>query len=572
MNIDVLFRSMKSRLLVIYTLFISAVGVIFLVTGIIAYQKTYYERAAEFISVITNQTTYNLQQNITHADFLSYSILTNSTIQRQLRSANQRNLSASRLLQIKQAIWNELVSLSYSGNGLVSLSVLSDSGYEYTFQKSYGRDINIELSREEIYEANGSLIWKMSGNGGQISAARAILDLDTMKPLGYIYMVLEDGSFAEIVQDISENCTASAFLADREGIVIMHNLAEEANNLAEEMFHSQVRAEELPEMAKEATFFYGNQMSNGWQLILAVPDSTFWKGIRSFLYLIITVTLCTIILAVVINTFVTRRIAKPTRHVMETMDQFGQGNLSVRCQVESDDEVGQIGRQFNKLADNIEELINEVYALEIINKETKIEALKMQINPHFLYNTLDTISWLGLMRGNEDVSDIAVTLADFLRSVIGRSDFTTMEEELGAIRDYLHIQSYRFGDKIETCQEVDQEALSYLVPSFILQPLVENAIIHGFEPSSRKGNLKIRVSLVKEGLYVCVEDDGVGMTEEQLLELQERMTHQDTAHSVGISNVYKRLNLYYGKESRFVITSREGCGTKVSFYIPKNGD
>lgn len=124
LNLDLLFRSMKNRLIVIYTLFISAIGLIFLAVGIVAYQKTYYERATEFISEITNQTTYNLQQNISQADFLSYSILTNSTVQEQLKTANSKYVSDIRLAQVQQQIWSELVSLSYSGNGLESLSVL----------------------------------------------------------------------------------------------------------------------------------------------------------------------------------------------------------------------------------------------------------------------------------------------------------------------------------------------------------------------------------------------------------------------------------------------------------------
>lgn len=492
-----LFRSMKSRLIVIYTLFLAVISLGFLITGIMAYQRTYFARATEFIAEITNQTTYNLQQNISQADFLSFSILTNSTIQQQLPGANSSNASERKLQQIRQMIWDELVSLSYSSNGLVSLSVLSDSGIEYTYQKTYGKDVQIDLEKEEIYAANGSLLWQVNDNGGRVSAARAILSLDKMEPVGYIYMVFDDISFLNIVRDSSETCIASAYIADEDGDILIRNFAEEIDSGgSQEQFSGTI--DELVQAAQSARFFYGNRLSNGWQFVLEVPDSTFWRSLYSFLYIILIATAAILVLAVAVNAFVTQKIAEPTRNVLSTMDEFGQGNLSIRCKTLGDDEIGQIGRQFNKLANNIEELISEVYELELTNRQTEIEVLRMQIHPHFLYNTLDTISWLGVMRGNEDVSDLAVTLADFLRSVIDRPDFSTIEEELEGVRHYLHIQSYRFGERIESVFEVAQDAQNSMVPSFILQPLVENAIIHGIEPRARRCRLVVSVQVVDQ--------------------------------------------------------------------------
>src|SRR5699024_9776596 len=190
------------------------------------------------------------------------------------------------------------------------------------------------------------------------------------------------------------------------------------------------------------------------------------------------------------------------------------------------------------------------------------------INPYFLYNALDTISWKALGEGNTDVSEMSIALAELLRATIKKESFISLKEEMSTVKDYLYIQEQRFGDKISVDYQIDENLEDYQVPNFILQPLIENAIIHGLEPKVEKGKLLLRIKKQGEKLYFLIADDGVGMSEREIEILYEQCEENDTSKSIGIKNVYRRLILCYGENSRLYIKSKKNKGTEIRFSIP----
>lgn len=256
--------------------------------------------------------------------------------------------------------------------------------------------------------------------------------------------------------------------------------------------------------------------------------------------------------------------------------------MDVRVEANTKDEIGQIGAAYNHMADNIQNLLEKVYSLELANKQAEIDFLKMQINPHFLYNSLDTISWLGYISGNENISEISVSLAKLLRASIKRADMVKVSEEMQTIDNYLLIQQYRFEDKILVEKKIQEEAYECYMPGFLLQPLIENSIIHGLEGQIGKGRLCIEIGILSDGgcvvmrdedevkkyLYFVIRDDGQGMEWQQLDSLRSQFIDSGAANSIGLANVYRRLMLLYGEESQFQIESAPGEGTSISFRIP----
>ena len=203
------------------------------------------------------------------------------------------------------------------------------------------------------------------------------------------------------------------------------------------------------------------------------------------------------------------------------------------------------------------------------NREAEIEFLKMQINPHFLYNCLDTISWLGFSNGNSEITDLAVALGKFLRASIKREDYYTVKQEMEVVDNYLFIQKYRFGDKIEIRHNIPDEVLNFYIPSFIIQPVIENSIVHGLEEQIEKGILWINIQLCNNKyLQFNLTDNGKGMDEEQLKQVIQNYSDKNKKSSIGLSNVYRRLNLLYGEACEFHVTSVAGEGTEVTFRIP----
>lgn len=318
----------------------------------------------------------------------------------------------------------------------------------------------------------------------------------------------------------------------------------------------------------QAFYYVGNEMPNQWTLVQAVSVKEFYGNLNRQIVAVAMVVLAMLGISILFVWIATLRIAKPTRELLESMKTLGKENRYPRVRVVTQDEIGMIGTEYNKMAENIETLIEKVYKMELAQKQAELEFLQMQINPHFLYNALDTISWKALGEGNLDVSEMIIALAELLRATIKKESFIPLKEEMSTVRDYLFIQEQRFGDKITVIYQVEKEADKYQVPNFILQPLIENAIIHGLEPKIGKGSLLIRIKREKDRLYFCIEDDGEGMSEKEIETLYQKCEESDTGKSIGIKNVYRRLLLCYGEESRLNIKSEKNKGTRIQFSIP----
>ena len=286
------------------------------------------------------------------------------------------------------------------------------------------------------------------------------------------------------------------------------------------------------------------------------------------LQIIIIILIMTLGAGVLLVWLATSHIAKPTRILVESMKQLAKDGKYPRVQITSNDEIGWIGTEYNKMAENIEEMIEKVYKMELSEKQARLEYLQMQINPHFLYNVLDTISWMAIAEGKQEISEMTIALAELLRAIIKNDHFITLREEMVVVKDYLMIQSERFEDKILVNYDIEEKAYEYLVPNFILQPLIENAIIHGLEPKVGVGRLGIQIKLIQDRMHFMIEDDGVGMTETEVHTLRQRCSQDRAGNAIGLINVYKRLILCYGEDSRLIIESKKDVGTKIRFSIP----
>lgn len=318
----------------------------------------------------------------------------------------------------------------------------------------------------------------------------------------------------------------------------------------------------------QAFYYVGDEMPNHWTLVQAVSVKEFYGNLMRQIITAAMVVVIMLAVSVIFVWIATSRIAKPTRELLESMKTLGKENRYPKVKVVTQDEIGMIGTEYNKMAENIETLIEKVYKMELAQKQAELEFLQMQINPHFLYNALDTISWKALGEGNTDVSEMSIALAELLRATIKRESFIPLKEEMDTVRDYLYIQEQRFGDKISVEYQIEKDVDEYQVPNFILQPLIENAIIHGLEPKLEKGKLLIRIRKEKGRLHFLVADDGVGMSTEEIKILYEQCEENDAGKSIGIKNVYRRLILCYGEESRLYIKSEKNSGTEIQFSIP----
>lgn len=563
--------SIRKRMMMIFAVLISLTGLGIAALFIFVFRNGYSALSQVYLKDITRQTTNNLENNIQKIEDINLQILTSQTIQDQLKIVNEEPLDTFGLQQCRQKIERELATEGLYASYVVSVSVISLEGIEFSVKKEETIGTLFGFTEEEIYEANGTSLWGLAGDTDRICVAKAILDFDTMKPIGYINIVYENSYFSSILEDNSTEYSAASYIVNDQGRIMSTNNSPYQGTefpMDIQILRKQDKAVYDMLNSTQAFYYVGDEMPNCWTLVQTVSVKEFYKNMKRRIIITALVVLAMLGISLLFVWIATLRIAKPTRELLESMKTLGKENRYPRVKVITQDEIGMIGTEYNRMAENIETLIEKVYKMELAQKQAELEFLQMQINPHFLYNALDTISWKALGEGNTDVSEMSIALAELLCATIKKESFISLKEEMSTVKDYLYIQEQRFGDKISVDYQIDENLEDYQVPNFILQPLIENAIIHGLEPKVEKGKLLLRIKKQGEKLYFLIADDGVGMSEREIEILYEQCEENDTSKSIGIKNVYRRLILCYGENSRLYIKSKKNKGTEIRFSIP----
>lgn len=566
--------SLQSKLFWIFICLLAVICIGITAFCVCVFCGAYYRQADAYLGDVTAQASVNENHLIAQIDQLSVTILIDNTVQKNLREINEyhgaeRHRTKIRRLgeEISAAVRADVFNL----DSVVSLRIYSLYDDEIFVGTTNREALALSVTEEEIYAANGRAVWALSPNKHYLCICRAILNTSTMRPEGYMVIVCQNRVFCDALQTLSHSYQSRVYVLDETDAIVAANHEEAVGRTfryLEESDGGAARTMADLITGEQCDYYIASRMDNGWQMIAMVST----QEIRQAITQSVLVTVLLLVAAIAIAAFVTlcavNRLISPTRQLVGKMRDFGQGKLDSRFDVRTRDEIGQIGFAYNGMADSIQNLMEKVYTLELAKKEAEIEILKMQLNPHFLYNTLDTISWLGIVGGNEDVSEISVSLARLLRANIKNDAMITVEEEMGSIQDYLRIQQYRFGDKIEIHYDVAPEVGACYMPNFLLQPLVENSIIHGLENLAGSGTLFLSIRMKGKWLHFRVEDDGIGMTEDEVKRLQRECEDMESKKSIGLKNVYRRLYLLYGDGCAFHIESARKLGTKVSFKIP----
>lgn len=272
--------------------------------------------------------------------------------------------------------------------------------------------------------------------------------------------------------------------------------------------------------------------------------------------------------------------SKRVTFLMNKFKKVETGDFTVTESISGNDELKVLDDQFNHMLETINALIRENYIQELEKKETELQNLQLQINPHFLYNTLETISSIAAVRQAFTVCDLCGRLGEIFRYSLGKDygEFVTVEQELHHVENYVFIQKVRYGDKFEVFYQIEPEVRRCLILRFILQPVVENAILHGIAPMEGKGTLRIAVGRQEEMLCVRVKDNGIGMDSMRKKELEDYIGRSETGRedraSIGVRNVHRRVRLACGEQYGVTIKSEPNKGSSflITFPLRRKGD
>ena len=268
---------------------------------------------------------------------------------------------------------------------------------------------------------------------------------------------------------------------------------------------------------------------------------------------------------------ITTGMLRPIQVLAQAAGRISEGDLDARADVDSRDEIAVLADRFNDMAGNIQTLVVKVREDEQKMRKADLRLLQEQINPHFIYNTLDNIVWL--IEGNEpdEAVEMVVTLSEFFRLVLSKGkEFITIRQEEQHISSYLQIQGKRYHDILDYHIYIDPEIYEYQIPKLTLQPLVENALYHGIKYKRSRGMIEITGTKEGENLYLTVADDGVGMDEDELKKLEKEISRpcKETESGFGLANVNERIRMYFGSEYGMKIWSEKGSGTRITIEIP----
>ena len=314
-----------------------------------------------------------------------------------------------------------------------------------------------------------------------------------------------------------------------------------------------------------------------WKIIAVVDSTEFTSELIESSQLIIILSLFNFILPTLIIVYISKTFHLRLDNILSHMKNIEKHNFEEYPHIKSEDEIGQLARQINRMTRQINKLFNEVFRtniekkdLEIKGKQAQLSALQSQINPHFLFNSLETIRMRSLIKEEIETAKIIQNMAGIFRNSLtwGR-DWVSIEEEVSLIKSFLEIQAYRFGDKLVYSLEVDPEIKEVKIPNLAFLPFVENASIHGIEPLKDQGSIHISIYREGEEIVFSITDNGVGISPERLALIETQLENeQDMGENVGIQNVYYRLKLYYKDSFTFKISTEVNQGTTIKIHLP----
>lgn len=314
----------------------------------------------------------------------------------------------------------------------------------------------------------------------------------------------------------------------------------------------------------------GNLDSIDSKIYILVSVDTMLKNIKWLRGAYVLLLVLMAILGMMTARYITRIFYEPIDILKQNMGRVEKGNLNTKIEQGRKDDLQDIYDSFNHMTQRLEELVNEVTNEKILNEKAELLLLQAQLNPHFLYNTFDSIYSIAKINKVDTIADIVAALSRFFRvSLSGGKNIVPLKEAVDIARSYLTIQNIRFVDKIQYSIETEDNLMNVTVPKLLIQPLVENAVYHGLERKRGQGCVEIKVNTRGEDIAVTVKDNGVGMTPEKLKKIQDKLySNEESTENYALRNLARQLKILYKDMGKFVIESQWGVGTCVTIILP----
>lgn len=465
-----------------------------------------------------------------------------------------------------------LYIIDSKGNNIFSTHSLPQK-HDVTKYKNWGAFRKANNSLSPVLDANHYN--HISGDTIAMSVIKAVRDKSS-EVKGYIIIDIYRNNIEDICNNVDIGLATDVIITDGNFHTIfnMRSPYLEATTY-EASYKENIRRQESGYLKEQINDNQSLITFSGWQnneiITIAVTpmniiteNQNFIKKIASFAAWI------SLLICFVCAFFIARNLSKPIRTLVKSMQKVKDGDLNISVEENREDELGILAKNFNTMLRRIKELMENIVEKQERVRLAEIKALQAQINPHFLYNTLDSIKWIAKMNHVEEISTIATHLAKLFRNTIDSgNEIVTVEESIRTIESYLMIQKIRYSDKFDIHINIAGEIMPYKIPKLIFQPIVENATIHGLENKVGRGILSIEGIKQNDHMIFTIKDNGVGMDPDYMEAIrQEEYSGLQKSDSIGMHNVDRRIKLYYGKQYGIKVESSLGVGTQIIVKIP----
>lgn len=474
------------------------------------------------------------------------------------------------------------------------ISIFDFNGNLYTSGSRKSTDNYEEYSKTKWFKdtitANGFMLWIAPQNdyiktddlseGPLITLSRLIKGSRSLGGYGVVTISISESEFyKKFFKNNGNDADNKVFIIDDNGVVISSDDKEIiGNNLSNELYIKNIldnkKSNFITEIrGKKTIISYSSIALTKWKLVkINSYDVLFMDLIKDRNKNLVLISILSLIFLIV-TTLIVYGITKPIKMLKQTMKFVEAGDLNTRATIKGNDEIAQLGTGFNSMLSYIKELIENIQDKQKKEEELKLEVLQAQINPHFLFNTLNTIKWTAVISQANNVASMIEALGRILEmSVKDMNKLITIKDEIENLKSYLMLQKARYNQRFKETISIDANILNKRIPRLILQPIVENSIVHGLK-EDKVGDLKIIITgAIMNGMIVLnVEDDGVGIEKERLEEIYEdykNKTNRNRFGRIGLQNVHRRIELLFGDPYGITISSKPQMGTNIEILLP----
>lgn len=588
-------KKFKTQLIasfVIISFIILATVVVFIYFNVLNILKRQNEQSS---IKMFRQSEYNINSLMKEADKITKLIIVDNDFQDIFN--NDDNMDNQKI-QITNNVFAKFSNFISNYDYIESIYVFEESGVIFgvsTLSHVFIQDTEKEndFFHSSLYKkadnAGLAMVWSglytvkdfdISGNHVYKNENKLITVARRIRPIGQgekkatLVINIDEKKFTAVYNNSNENTDGSMYIINDSGIIISHSNDENIGvkcsyfqNIGATKQNGSITINKNHEAIQVVYYKLAN---SGWTLINEVPASILFKDIIRLTRIFVYVFFIGISVIFIISIYWIYRITRPLEILITAMKEMEKGKLGTTLKGLPKNELGMLGNQFNKMSLSIVELMQRNKLIEEEKRMREMEALQMQINPHFLYNTLNVIKWMAVVSNAGNVSDSLTILGNILKPIFKEpSLLCILREEVEYICNYLKIMNLRYSENIRVNINIPEEIMECRVLRFMLQPLIENSITHGISDVIHKLDITLSGYEHNGEVFINIEDNGKGMSEERLNEVNESLgSIGDRIPQIGLTNVNRRIKLNFGLEYGISIQSEYGIGSKVMIKIP----